>query len=59
MLLGFLYDPVWTNAIRTAADFGLALAGFVLLMFWKVPAWLVVVLIAAGSAAVQFARTLL
>ncbi len=33
MLLAFLYDPVWTNAIRSAADFGLALAGFVLLMF--------------------------
>ncbi len=58
MLLAFLYDPVWTNAIRSAADFGLALAGFVLLMFWKLPPWLVVVLTAAGGSAVQFARTL-
>jgi len=57
MLLAFLYDPVWTNAIRSAADFGLALAGLVLLMFWKMPAWLVVVLTAAGGAALQFART--
>jgi chromate transporter len=53
MLLAFLYDPVWTNAIRSGADFGLALAGFVLLMFWKVPAWLVVVLTAAGGAIVK------
>jgi len=59
MLLAFLYDPVWTNAIRSAADFGLALAGFVLLMFWKLPAWLVVVLTAAGGVAIRFARTLL
>ena len=59
MLLAFLYDPVWTNAIRSAADFGLALAGFVLLMFWKLPAWLVVLLTAAGGAAIRFARTLL
>ncbi|MBI3935634.1 MAG: chromate efflux transporter [Betaproteobacteria bacterium] len=53
MLLGFLYDPVWTNAIRSTADFGLALAGFVLLMFWKLPAWLVVVLTAAGGAVIK------
>jgi len=53
MLLAFLYDPVWTNAIKSSADFGLALAGFVLLMFWKLPAWLVVVLTAAGGVIVK------
>ncbi len=53
MLLAFLYDPVWTNAIRSAADFGLALAGFVLLMFWKAPPWLVVVLTAAAGAVIR------
>ena len=53
MLLGFLYDPVWTNAIRSRADFGLALAAFVLLMFWKLPPWLVVVLTAAGGAVIR------
>jgi chromate transporter len=53
LLLAFLYDPVWTNAVRSAADFGLALAGFVLLMFWKLPAWLVVVLTACGGAIVR------
>jgi len=58
MLLAFLYDPVWTNAIRTAADFGLALSGFVLLMFWKLPPWLVVLLTAAGSAAVKLVQSL-
>jgi chromate transporter len=57
MLLAFLYDPVWTNAIRSAADFGLALAGFVLLMFWKVPPWLVVLLTAAGGAAVKLVQS--
>jgi len=53
MLLAFLYDPVWTNAIRSKADFGLALGGFVLLMFWKMPPWLVVVLTAGAAAAVK------
>jgi chromate transporter len=49
LLLAALYDPVWTSAIRSAADFGLALAAFVLLVFWKTPAWLVVILTAIGG----------
>lgn len=53
MLLAFLYDPVWTHAIRSRADFGLALGGFVLLMFWKLPAWLVVALTAAGGVLIK------
>ena len=59
MLLAFLYDPVWTNAIRSAADFGLALAGFVLLMFWKLPPWLVVLLTTAGGAAIKLVQGLM
>ena len=51
LLLAALYDPVWTSAILSAADFGLALAAFTLLVFWKTPPWLVVILTAlAGSA---------
>ena len=56
LLLAALYQPVWTSAIETPADFGLALAGFGLLMFWKAPPWLVVLLSAAaagGLAALQ------
>jgi len=53
LLLAALYDPVWTSAIRSAADFGLALAAFVLLMFWKVPPWLVVVLTAGAGAVIR------
>ena len=51
LLLAALYDPVWTSAILSAADFVLALAAFTLLMFWKTPPWLVVILTAfAGWA---------
>jgi chromate transporter len=42
---------VWTSAIRAPLDFGFALAVFAMLMFWKMPPWLVVVLAAAGGAA--------
>jgi chromate transporter len=50
LLLAALYDPVWTSAIRGPRDFGLALAAFGLLAFWRVPPWLVVALTAAGGA---------
>ena len=49
LLLAALYNPVWTSAILSAADFGLALAAFTLLVFWKTPAWLVVILTAFAS----------
>lgn len=49
ILLAALYDPIWTKAIHTPADFSLALVGFGLLMFWKVPSWAVVLLMAVGG----------
>ena len=51
LLLAALYHPVWTSAIRTPADFALGLGAFALLVFWKVPPWLVVVLSALGGRA--------
>ena len=53
LLLAALYDPVWTSAILSSADFGLALAAFTLLVFWKTPPWLVVILTALGGWALQ------
>ncbi len=53
LLLAALYDPVWTSAILSPADFGLALAAFTLLVFWKTPAWLVVILTALGGWALH------
>jgi chromate transporter len=49
LLLAALYNPVWTSAIYSPADFGLGLVAFGLLMFWKWSPWLVVVLTAAGG----------
>ena len=53
LLLAALYDPVWTSAILSASDFGLGLAAFTLLVFWKTPPWLVVVLTALGGWALH------
>ena len=49
LLLTALYTPVWTSAIHSPADFGLGLVAFGLLMFWKCPPWLVVILTAIGG----------
>jgi chromate transporter len=49
LLLAALYNPVWTSAILSSADFALAMAAFTLLVFWRVPPWLVVILTAAGG----------
>lgn len=42
LLLAALYQPVWTSGILDVKDFALALVALVALMFWKLPAWLVV-----------------
>ena len=52
VLLGALYDPVWTKGIGGPAGFALALVAFALLAIWKAPPWLVVLVSAAGGAAV-------
>jgi chromate transporter len=49
LLLAALYNPVWTSAITSAADFALASAAFLLLFMWKAPPWLVVLLSAVGG----------
>jgi chromate transporter len=50
ILLAALYDPVWTSAIHTRADFGLALAAFALLVVARLSPFVVVVVTALGGA---------
>jgi len=49
-----LYSPVWTSAVMSGRDFALALAGFLLLTVWKLPSWVVVVLLAAAGTLSPF-----
>ncbi|MGA7810895.1 chromate efflux transporter [Bradyrhizobium sp.] len=46
-----LYDPVWTSSVRTPADVAVALVCFVLLMAWRAPPLVVVVVGALGGIA--------
>ena len=44
-----LYNPVWTSSVKTPADFGVALVGFVLLVASRAPPLVVVVVGALGG----------
>ncbi len=48
-----LYNPVWTSAVFHPRDFALALLGFLLLMVWKMPPWVVVLVLACGGTVSQ------
>ncbi|PDT36622.1 MULTISPECIES: chromate efflux transporter [Sinorhizobium] len=50
-----LYQPVWTSAIVGPHELALALICFVLLMSWKSPPWIVVVVSAVGGVLIGFA----
>ncbi len=53
LLLAARYTPVWTSAILGPKDFAIGVAAFLLLVFWKVPPWLVVAAGALCAAAVS------
>jgi chromate transporter len=53
LLLAALYNPVWTTAVQTRADFALVVIAFGLLMLWKLPPWVVVIVGAIGGALIQ------
>ncbi|MDX2375691.1 chromate efflux transporter [Microbacterium sp. LRZ72] len=49
ILAAALYDPVFVTAVVDAPSFALALVCFVLLVAWRVPPWVVVIVGAAGG----------
>lgn len=49
ILLAALYDPIWTTTMKQPADFVLAAALFLLLVFWKWPPWTIVIAGALGG----------
>jgi chromate transporter len=43
ILISALYDPIWTNSILSTIDFSVAAILFSMLVFWKLPPWIIVV----------------
>jgi len=50
ILLAALYQPLWTTAIQQPMDFAFLAILFLLLVFWKLPPWIVVIAGALGGA---------
>ena len=50
-----LYNPLWTNTVKTPGDFGVALVGFVLLVAWRAAPLMAVVVCACGGIALGLA----
>jgi chromate transporter len=48
-----LYSPVWTSSVKAPADLAIALVGFVLLMAWRAPPLVVVLISAIMGAAIS------
>jgi chromate transporter len=44
-----LYNPIWTTSVKAPLDFALALIGFVLLVAWRAPSFVVVLISALGG----------
>lgn len=50
ILISAFYHPIWTSSILSSTDFAFASVLFSLLTFWKLPAWIIVILGASGGA---------
>lgn len=53
ILLAALHNPLWTTAILAPVDFALVSILFLMLVFWKVPPWIVVIAGAAGGTMIN------
>jgi chromate transporter len=50
ILIAAFYNPIWTSSISTPLDFAFAAILFSMLMYWKLPPWVIVVTGAIGGA---------
>ncbi|MCB6218341.1 chromate transporter [Bacillus paralicheniformis] len=53
ILISAFYQPIWTSSILAPVDFAFAAVLFSLLVYWKLPPWIIVAAGAAGGALMQ------
>lgn len=53
ILIAAFYHPIWTSSILAPVDFALAAILFSMLVFWKLPPWMVVVTGAIGGLVIK------
>ncbi|WNS46238.1 chromate transporter [Paenibacillus sp. MMS20-IR301] len=49
ILISAFYQPIWTSSIQAPLDFAFAAVLFSMLVYWKLPPWIVVLTGAAGG----------
>ncbi|WP_312095781.1 chromate efflux transporter [Niallia sp.] len=54
ILIAAFYHPIWTSSIINASDFALAAILFSMLVYWKLPPWVVVLTGAVGGTLLTF-----
>ena len=50
ILISAFYHPIWTSSILSPIDFAFAAVPFSMLVYWKLPPWVIVVTWAVGGA---------
>jgi chromate transporter len=50
ILISAFYDPIWTSSILAPIDFALAAVLFSMLVYWKLPPWIIVITGAIGGS---------
>ncbi|MBD7937285.1 chromate transporter [Cytobacillus sp. Sa5YUA1] len=53
ILISAFYKPIWTSAMITPLDFSLAAILFFMLVYWKLPPWLIVLAGALGGVSIE------
>ncbi|WP_449354897.1 chromate efflux transporter [Virgibacillus natechei] len=54
ILIAALYNPIWTSSIHEPIDFALAAILFSMLVYWKLPPWVIVVTGALGGLLIAY-----
>ncbi|MBY6038051.1 chromate transporter [Fictibacillus nanhaiensis] len=54
ILISAFYHPIWTSTIKESIDFAFAAILFSMLVYWKLPPWIIVVTGAAGGFLMSF-----
>jgi len=58
ILLAALYNPVWISAVFSKSDFALTVLLFAMLVFIKIPPWIIVIAGAAGGMILEICRVI-
>jgi len=53
ILIAAFYHPIWTSSIFAPIDFAFAAILFSMLVFWKLPSWVIVLIGAVGGALIK------